>query len=105
MSDSLQLHGLYSSWNSPGQNPGVGRNQKLYTIKIWGFRYRKHLILTHKIELGKCLLMKLLFLTENLYSVLEWNETEKTYDFVAFNFSIQFKWLQTDTFYMMSLNL
>ena len=24
MSNSLQLHGLYSSWNSPGQNTGVG---------------------------------------------------------------------------------
>ena len=24
MSDSLQPHGLYSSWNSPGQNTGVG---------------------------------------------------------------------------------
>ena len=23
-SDSLQPHGLYSSWNSPGQNTGVG---------------------------------------------------------------------------------
>ena len=24
MSDSLQTHGLYSPWNSPGQNTGVG---------------------------------------------------------------------------------
>ena len=24
VSDSLRLHGLYSSWNSPGQNTGVG---------------------------------------------------------------------------------
>ena len=24
MSDSLQAHGLYSLWNSPGQNTGVG---------------------------------------------------------------------------------
>ena len=24
MSDSLRPHGLYSSWNSPGQNTGVG---------------------------------------------------------------------------------
>ena len=24
MSDSLQLHGVYSPWNSPGQNTGVG---------------------------------------------------------------------------------
>ena len=25
MSDPLWLHGLYSSWNSPGQNTGVGK--------------------------------------------------------------------------------
>ena len=25
VSDSLRLHGLYSPWNSPGQNTGVGR--------------------------------------------------------------------------------
>ena len=25
VSNSLQLHGLYSTWNSPGQNTGVGR--------------------------------------------------------------------------------
>ena len=24
VSDSLQTHGLYSQWNSPGQNTGVG---------------------------------------------------------------------------------
>ena len=24
MSDSLQTHGLYSPWNSPGQNTGMG---------------------------------------------------------------------------------
>ena len=24
VSDSLQAHGLYSTWNSPGQNTGVG---------------------------------------------------------------------------------
>ena len=24
MSDSLQPHGLYSAWNSPGQNTGMG---------------------------------------------------------------------------------
>ena len=24
MSESLRLHGLYSPWNSPGQNTGVG---------------------------------------------------------------------------------
>ena len=25
VSDSLQPHGLYSPWNSPGQNTGMGR--------------------------------------------------------------------------------
>ena len=29
MSDSLQPHGLYSPWNSPGQNTGVGSSLSL----------------------------------------------------------------------------
>ena len=29
MSDSLQSHGLYSPWNSPGQYTGVGRHSLL----------------------------------------------------------------------------
>ena len=32
MSDSLQHHGLYSPWNSPGQNTGVGRLSLLQGI-------------------------------------------------------------------------
>ena len=32
MSDSLQPHGLYSSWNSPGQNTGVGSHSLLWGI-------------------------------------------------------------------------
>ena len=28
MSDSLQPHGLYSPWNSPGQNAGVGSSKR-----------------------------------------------------------------------------
>ena len=32
MSDSLQSHGLYSSWNSPGQNTGVGSLSLLWGI-------------------------------------------------------------------------
>ena len=32
MSDSLQPHGLYSPWNSPGQNTGVGRHSLLHGI-------------------------------------------------------------------------
>ena len=31
-SDSLQPHGLYSPWNSPGQNPGVGSHSLLQGI-------------------------------------------------------------------------
>ena len=30
MSDSLQTHGLYSPWNSPGQNTGVGSLQVIF---------------------------------------------------------------------------
>jgi len=29
MSDSLQPHGLYSPWNSPGQNNGMGSHSLL----------------------------------------------------------------------------
>ena len=32
MSDSLQLHELYSPWNSPGQNTGVGSHSLLQGI-------------------------------------------------------------------------
>ena len=32
MSDSLRPHGLYSAWNSPGQNTGVGRHSLLQGI-------------------------------------------------------------------------
>ena len=32
MSESLWLHGLYSSWNSPGQNTGVGSRSLLQGI-------------------------------------------------------------------------
>ena len=32
MSDSLRPHGLYSPWNSPGQNTGVGRLSLLQCI-------------------------------------------------------------------------
>ena len=32
MSDSLQPHGLYSSWNSPGQNTGSGSQSLLQGI-------------------------------------------------------------------------
>ena len=32
MSDSLRPHGLYSSWNSPGQNTGVGSLSLLQMI-------------------------------------------------------------------------
>ena len=32
LSDSLQPHGLYSPWNSPGQNTGVGSPSPLQGI-------------------------------------------------------------------------
>jgi len=32
MSDSLQPHGLYSPWNSPGQNTGMGSLSLLQEI-------------------------------------------------------------------------
>ena len=32
MSDSLQSHGVYSPWNSPGQNTGVGSHSVLQRI-------------------------------------------------------------------------
>ena len=32
MSDSLKPHGLYSPWNSPGQNTGVGSRSLLHEI-------------------------------------------------------------------------
>ena len=32
MSNSLQLHKLYSPWNSPGQNTGVGSHSLLQGI-------------------------------------------------------------------------
>ena len=32
MADSLRPHGLYSPWNSPGQNTGVGRLSLLQGI-------------------------------------------------------------------------
>src|SRR5574340_1064214 len=32
VSDSLQPHGLYSPWNSPGQSPGVGSLSLLQMI-------------------------------------------------------------------------
>ena len=34
MFDSLQLHGLYSPWNSPGQNTGVGSLALLQQITL-----------------------------------------------------------------------
>ena len=34
-SDSLQSHGLYSPWNSPGQNTGVGSLSLLQGIFLY----------------------------------------------------------------------
>ena len=38
VSDSLQLHALYSPWNSPGQNTGVGSLsllQEIFPTQRW----------------------------------------------------------------------
>ena len=35
MSDSLPPHGLYSPWNSPGQNTGVGILQGIFPTQGW----------------------------------------------------------------------
>ena len=38
VSDSLQPHGLYSPWNSPGQNTGVGQirsDQSLSHVRLF----------------------------------------------------------------------
>ena len=37
VSDSLQPHGLYSPWNSPGQNPGVS-SLSLLQENLWHYR-------------------------------------------------------------------
>ena len=44
MSDSLQPHGLYNPWNSPGQNTGVGSLSLLQGIFLtqesnWGLMH------------------------------------------------------------------
>ena len=55
MSYSLQLHGLYSPWKSPGQNTGVGRLSLLQGIfpsqeLNWGLLYCRQILyqLSHK---------------------------------------------------------
>ena len=57
--DSLRLHGLYSPWNSPGQNTGVGNHSLLQGIfPTWGSNqgipyYRQILYqLSHQGSLG-----------------------------------------------------
>ena len=49
MSDSFQLHGLYSSWNSPGQNTGVGSLSFLQQIFLtqksnWGLLHCRRIL-------------------------------------------------------------
>ena len=55
MSDSLWAHGLYSSWNSPGQNIGVGSLfllQEIFPTQGWNPRLphcrQIHYQLSHK---------------------------------------------------------
>ena len=47
VSDSLQPHGLYSPWNSPDQNTGVG-SQDLFNPGIWEALGRLRVILNFK---------------------------------------------------------
>ena len=43
LSDCLRPHGLYSPWNSPGQNTGVGNLSQLQGIfPIQGIKPRSH---------------------------------------------------------------
>ena len=55
MSDSLRAHGLYSPWNSPGQNTGVGSLSLLQGIFLtqesnWGVLHCRQILyqLSHK---------------------------------------------------------
>ena len=55
MSDSLRPHGLYSPWNSPGQNTGVGSPSLLQGISPtqesnWGLLHCRQILyqLSHK---------------------------------------------------------
>ena len=48
MSDSLQPHGLYSPWNSPGKDTGVGCHALLQK-----YIHSKQLINAHKLEAAK----------------------------------------------------
>ena len=43
MSDSLQPHGLYSPWNSPGQNTGVGS----LSLLRWSSQPRDQTLVSH----------------------------------------------------------
>ena len=49
VSNSLRPHGLYSPWNSPGQNTGVGSLTLLQGIfptqeSNWGLLYRRRIL-------------------------------------------------------------
>ena len=50
MSDSLQPHGLYSPWNFPGQNTGVGSLSLLQRIFATGLPHCRQILhqLSHK---------------------------------------------------------
>ena len=47
VSDSLRLHGLYSPWNPPGQNPGVGCHSLLQGLFLTQGLSLGHLWLLH----------------------------------------------------------
>ena len=77
MSDSLQPHGLYRPWNSPGQNTGVGSLSLLRGIfptqgsnrgLPHGRRILYQLLYQPKnTEVCSCSLLQVIFLTQ------EWN--------------------------------
>ena len=56
VSDSWQPHGLYSAWNSPGQNTGVGTRPPrggcgpVGVLRSWGEKY-----LNYTVQTGGCL--------------------------------------------------
>ena len=61
MSDCLQSHGLYSPWNSPGQNAGVGSLsllQGIFPTQLlnWGLLHRRQIFLPTELS-GKLVMM------------------------------------------------
>ena len=78
-SDSLRPRGLYSSWNSPGQNTGVGRLSLLQGIfPAWGLN------------------PSLLHCRQILYQ-LSYKGSPTILEWVAYSFSISSSWPRNQT--------